>query len=146
MQFSILKNRQVSSKFRLSSAHRFHSLSHAIINFLNTKKIDNVSILIAKIYGFVKDSRKKILFLFFSLSLLSTLATENEFVGDTKPLLRVFPIHRFEECDWAIRPFVCHKCILKNERYAQKIHFSPEGRTYREHGCYTEKKGFYLID
>jgi hypothetical protein len=116
------------------------------VNFLNTKKIDNVSIPIAKIYGFVKDSRKKILFLFFSLSLISSAFAQNEFVGDTKPLLRIFPIHRFEECDWAIRPFVCHKCILKNERYAQKIHFSPEGRTYREHGCYTEQKGFYLID
>lgn len=59
----------------------------------------------------------------------------------SKPLLRVFPIYRTEECEWAIRMFVCQKCIARKERYAQKIHFYENG-LYRVHGCYTKEKGF----
>lgn len=61
---------------------------------------------------------------------------------DSKPLLRVYPIFREEECEWAIRLDICRYCIKKGERYAQKIIFYSDA-PYRIHGCYTEKKGFY---
>ena len=64
---------------------------------------------------------------------------------ESKPLLRVFPIFRPEECEWAIRFDVCLRCIKKRERYAQRILFMKEGGPYREHGCYTDEKGFYLL-
>lgn len=63
----------------------------------------------------------------------------------SKPLLRVFPAYRMEECEWAVRMDVCWACIRKKERYAQKIYFLKEGGTYREHGCYTDKKGFSVL-
>lgn len=70
-----------------------------------------------------------------------------EFSGEeeSKPLLRVFPIFRPEECEWAIRFDVCLRCMKKRERYAQRILFMKEGGPYREHGCYTDEKGFYLL-
>jgi hypothetical protein len=61
---------------------------------------------------------------------------------ESKPLLRVFPIYRIEECEWAIRMDICHYCIRKGERYAQKIYFL-EDKPYRVHGCFSQKKGFY---
>lgn len=64
---------------------------------------------------------------------------------DSKPLLRVFPIYRPYECEWAIRMFICYRCVRKGERYAQKIYFYKNG-PYRVHGCYSEKKGFYASD
>ncbi|WP_246050620.1 hypothetical protein [Leptospira langatensis] len=72
---------------------------------------------------------------------------ESAFPGESpsvKPLLRILPAFREEECDWAIRWDICLKCIRRDYRYAQKIHFFPSGQ-YREHGCYTEEKGFFLI-
>jgi len=64
---------------------------------------------------------------------------------ESKPLLRVFPIFRPEECEWAIRFDVCLRCMKKRERYAQRILFMKEGGPYREHGCYTDEKGFYVL-
>ena len=54
-------------------------------------------------------------------------------------------IFRPEECEWAIRFDVCLRCMKKRERYAQRILFMKEGGPYREHGCYTDEKGFYLL-
>ncbi|XDD52349.1 hypothetical protein AB3N59_18605 [Leptospira sp. WS92.C1] len=64
---------------------------------------------------------------------------------ESKPLLRVFPSFRKEECDWAIRWDICLSCMKLGRRYAQKIHFYPSG-PYREHGCYSEKEGFFLME
>ncbi|TGL58848.1 hypothetical protein [Leptospira sarikeiensis] len=64
---------------------------------------------------------------------------------DVKPLLRVLPAFRKEECDWAIRWDVCLRCVSNRYRYAQRIHFYPSGQ-YREHGCYSEERGFFLIN
>ncbi|WP_246052837.1 hypothetical protein [Leptospira semungkisensis] len=72
---------------------------------------------------------------------------QSAFPGESpsvKPLLRVLPAFRTEECDWAIRWDICLKCVRNEYRYAQRIHFFPSGQ-YREHGCYTEEKGFFLI-
>ncbi len=64
---------------------------------------------------------------------------------ESKPLLRVFPIYRIEECEWAIRFDICLKCIRKKESYAQRIRFL-ENEVFREHGCYTDSKGFYILE
>ncbi|MBM9576195.1 hypothetical protein JWG45_03420 [Leptospira sp. 201903070] len=64
---------------------------------------------------------------------------------ESKPLLRVFPSFRKEECDWAIRWDICLNCLRIGRRYAQKIHFYPSG-PYREHGCYSEEEGFFLLE
>ncbi|WP_036041305.1 hypothetical protein [Leptospira alstonii] len=66
-------------------------------------------------------------------------------IAEIKPLLRVFPSFRKEECDWAIRPDICVGCLKIGRRYAQKIHFYPS-EPYREHGCYSEEEGFFLLD
>ncbi|MDF3819618.1 hypothetical protein P3G55_06895 [Leptospira sp. 96542] len=64
----------------------------------------------------------------------------------SKPLLRVFPTFRFEECeDWAIMPFVCKRCLVEGKRYAQKIQFYEDG-PFRIHGCYSEKLGFEVLE
>ncbi|WP_208862021.1 hypothetical protein [Leptospira barantonii] len=65
--------------------------------------------------------------------------------AETKPLLRVFPSYRKEECDWAIRWDICLSCMRIGRRYAQRIHFYPSG-PYREHGCYSEEEGFFLME
>lgn len=78
---------------------------------------------------------------FFLTSFSYTSASEKE---DSTPLLRIFPAYRKEECDWAIRMFICYKCVQKGEQYAQKIYFYKDG-PYRVHGCYSEKKGFYVV-
>ncbi|HNH08936.1 MAG TPA: hypothetical protein PK683_10565 [Leptospiraceae bacterium] len=89
-----------------------------------------------------KISRQTVkLFLLLSLSLHAVPKSEEI----SKPLLRVFPVYRMEECEWAVRMDVCWSCIRKKEKYAQKIYFLKEGGTYREHGCYTEKKGFSVL-
>jgi len=59
----------------------------------------------------------------------------------SKPMLRVFPVTKESECDWAIRYFICKKCMKKKLKYAQMIYFHEDG-PYRLHGCYHEKKGF----
>lgn len=82
----------------------------------------------------------------FYFILLFNLFSEPEGEQESKPFFRVFPIHRFEECEWATRPFICHKCILKNEKYAQKIYFYKNKPPFREHGCYTKAKGFVVIE
>ena len=64
---------------------------------------------------------------------------------ESKPLLRVFPIFRPEECEWSIRFDICLRCIKKREHYAQKIYFMKDGGPFREHGCYTDEKGFYVL-
>lgn len=79
-----------------------------------------------------------IIFSIFSLFAWGLFSREEE----SKPLLRVFPIFREEECDWSIRLDICLYCIRKGEKYAQKIYFY-EDLPYRVHGCYTDKKGFY---
>ncbi|MCZ8155624.1 MAG: hypothetical protein O9264_05870 [Leptospira sp.] len=64
----------------------------------------------------------------------------------SKPLLRVWPTFRPEECeDWAISPFICKRCLWEGKRYAQKIYFFENG-PYREHGCYLEPVGFERIE
>lgn len=82
-----------------------------------------------------------ILFVIFGVSIFSQDLGEQE----SKPLLRVFPIFRPEECEWAIRFDICLRCMKKRERYAQRILFMKEGSPYREHGCYTNEKGFYVL-
>ncbi|MCB1143835.1 MAG: hypothetical protein H7A24_02975 [Leptospiraceae bacterium] len=76
--------------------------------------------------------------LFVNLFLFLPLRAEEE----SKPLLRVFPIYRPEECDWAIRWDICLACMRMGERYAQKIYFPTEGGPIRVHGCFTNQKGF----
>jgi len=82
-------------------------------------------------------SNKIISFLFVNLFLLPLRAEET-----SKPLLRVFPIYRKEECEWAIRWDVCLSCMRQGEKYAQKIIFL-EDKPYRLHGCMHPQKGFY---
>jgi hypothetical protein len=65
---------------------------------------------------------------------------------ENKPLLRVFPIYRAEECEWAIRWDVCLSCMRQGQRYAQKILFLTDGHPFRVHGCYTNQKGFIEWD
>lgn len=60
-------------------------------------------------------------------------------------LLRVWPSFRPEECDWAIRKFICLRCLKNGYQYAQEIHFLEDYRPYRIHGCYTQEKGFFAI-
>ncbi|MDI7181084.1 hypothetical protein [Leptospira santarosai] len=109
--------------------------------------------------GFVKR-------IFFSFSVLGTLSfvgtflkpshdvfsqnipldqSEHQQESTTKPLLRVFPSYRKEECDWAIRWDICLGCLKIGRRYAQRIHFYPSG-PYREHGCYTDEEGFFILN
>ncbi len=77
--------------------------------------------------------------LFLNGSIL--IATEKEI---SKPLLRVWPAFRPEECeDWAILPFLCKRCLAQGKQYAQKIFFYEDG-PYRLHGCYLEPEGFML--
>lgn len=82
-----------------------------------------------------------ILLLFVTSSQSEPPAGEQE----SKPLLRVYPIFRPEECEWSIRFDICLRCMKKKERYAQKIYFFKDGSPYREHGCFTDAKGFYLL-
>ncbi|TGL41416.1 hypothetical protein [Leptospira perdikensis] len=64
----------------------------------------------------------------------------------SKPLLRVFPAFRPEECeDWAIRPSICKQCLWEGKRYAQEIRFFEDG-PYRTHGCYAEPGGFESLE
>ncbi len=85
------------------------------------------------------------IYIFLILLGVSLLAQEIPEEGDTKPLLRVFPIFRPEECEWSIRFDICLRCMKKRERYAQRILFMKDGGPYREHGCYTDAKGFYVL-
>ncbi|WP_345702352.1 hypothetical protein [Leptospira yasudae] len=78
-------------------------------------------------------------------SLFSQEKPKQQEQAETKPLLRVFPSFRKEECDWAIRWDICMSCLKIGRRYAQKIHFYPSG-PYREHGCYSDEEGFFLMD
>ncbi|MCW7463765.1 hypothetical protein [Leptospira limi] len=85
-----------------------------------------------------------LVFLIFLLGSVSIFPDQNEELS--KPLLRVFPTFRPEECeDWAIMPFVCKRCLWEGKRYAQQIRFFEDG-PYRTHGCYTEKKGFEVLE
>ena len=86
--------------------------------------------------------KKWIAIVFLLLATKWTTSSEKE---DSKPLLRVFPIYRVEECEWAIRMFICQRCVKNNERYAQKIYFYKDG-PLRVSGCYTDQKGFYVLD
>ncbi|MGV3666577.1 MAG: hypothetical protein ACO1NV_10615 [Leptospira bouyouniensis] len=80
----------------------------------------------------------------FLLVNISVFTEPNEEIS--KPLLRVFPTFRPEECeDWAIMPFVCKRCLWEGKRYAQEIRFYDDG-PFRTHGCYTEKKGFEVLE
>jgi hypothetical protein len=82
------------------------------------------------------------LVLLFS-SVFSLRALKEEEIS--KPLLRVWPAFRPEECaDWAILPFVCQKCLWEGKQYAQKIFFYESGH-YRLHGCYLEPEGFVEV-
>ncbi|ALO28416.1 MULTISPECIES: hypothetical protein [Leptospira] len=79
-----------------------------------------------------------------SLGESATNQQKNNEQAETKPLLRVFPSYRKEECDWAIRWDICLNCLKIGRRYAQKIHFYPS-RPYREHGCYSDEEGFFTF-
>ncbi|WP_244247552.1 hypothetical protein [Leptospira yasudae] len=81
----------------------------------------------------------------FASSLFSQEKPKQQEQAETKPLLRVFPSFRKEECDWAIRWDICMSCLKIGRRYAQKIHFYPSG-PYREHGCYSDEEGFFLME
>ncbi|MCB1178842.1 MAG: hypothetical protein KDK36_14750 [Leptospiraceae bacterium] len=87
---------------------------------------------------------KAIIYLLIYLSIFSN-SIISQAQEDSKPLLRVFPIFRYEECDWAIRMDICHRCLSIGERYAQRIIFYKD-KPYREHGCYTDSKGFHLLE
>lgn len=90
--------------------------------------------------------KKKLLWSILGLLILLPIISQ-DFIGEeeSKPLLRVFPIFRPEECEWAIRFDICLRCIARKERYAQKIYFLKEGAPFREHGCFTDEKGFYPL-
>ncbi|MCW7471006.1 hypothetical protein [Leptospira kanakyensis] len=80
-------------------------------------------------------------FLVFGFVLLADVTEEI-----SKPLLRVFPTFRPEECeDWAIRPLICKRCLWEGKRYAQEIRFFEDG-PYRTHGCYKEPGGFESLE
>jgi len=82
--------------------------------------------------------------IFLSLVMVLSIAAEEEEIS--KPLLRVWPTFRPEECeDWAISPFICKRCLWEGKQYAQKIFFYESG-PYRLHGCYFEPEGFLPFD
>ncbi|EJO67925.1 hypothetical protein LIX31_17105 [Leptospira kirschneri] len=96
--------------------------------------------------------KKTFILFFIVVTLLDGLFLKSLFpqtnpqdAAEIKPLLRVFPSYRREECDWAIRWDICLSCLKIGRRYAQKIHFYSSG-PYREHGCYSEKEGFFLME
>ena len=60
-------------------------------------------------------------------------------------LLRVWPSYRPEECEWAIRKFICLRCLKNGHKYAQEIYFLEDGRPYRIHGCFTDEEIFFSI-
>jgi hypothetical protein len=83
------------------------------------------------------------LLFFYPIVVLSADSKEEEI---SKPLLRVWPAFRPEECeDWAILPFICKRCLWEGKQYAQKIYFYESG-PYRLHGCYLEPEGFIPIE
>ena len=99
-----------------------------------------------------KSQMAKILALHLSLPRIwIPLIAVNLFIGgifaveESVPLLRVFPIYRKEECEWAIRWDICLSCMRQGEKYAQKIYFNNDG-TYRIHGCFHPNKGFYPLE
>ncbi|PJE02250.1 MAG: hypothetical protein CK427_08195 [Leptospira sp.] len=61
-------------------------------------------------------------------------------------LLRVLPAFRPEECDWAIRKFICLRCLKNGKQYAQNIIFDSEDRPMRIHGCFSERDGFIPVN
>lgn len=63
----------------------------------------------------------------------------------TKPLLRIWPAYRPEECDWAIRKFICLRCLRNQKSYAQMIEFDDQDEPTRIHGCYSSSHGFEPI-
>jgi hypothetical protein len=79
-----------------------------------------------------------VIFSLLSLFAFRIISIEKE---ETKPLLRVWPAYRTEECEWAIQTFICQDCISKGKRYAQLIRFFESG-PHRTHGCYTDESGF----
>lgn len=81
------------------------------------------------------------LFVFLNFFSISSQEKKQEI---SKPLLRVFPVLKIQECEWAIRMDVCWQCLRLEKRYAQKIFFYEDGQ-YRLHGCYTEKEGFHVL-
>lgn len=83
------------------------------------------------------------IYLFLILIILAIPLIPRE---STKKLLRVWPAYRPEECDWAIRKFICLRCLKNGYLYAQEIQFDSESRPYRNHGCYSETKGFFPIE
>ena len=91
--------------------------------------------------------KQKCILILLIIQLFSTLLFSQERknqVQISKPLLRIFPVLQIQECEWAIRMDVCWKCLRIEKRYAQKIYFYEDG-VYREHGCYTEKEGFSVL-
>lgn len=81
----------------------------------------------------------------FIITILFCFSIQIHSEEESKPLLRVFPIYRAEECEWSIRFDICLKCIRKKEKYAQRILFYSD-KPFREHGCYTDEKGFYPLN
>jgi len=81
---------------------------------------------------------------FLNIAMGSSINAKEDEIS--KPLLRVWPAFRPEECeDWAILPFVCKRCLWEGKQYAQKIFFYESG-PYRLHGCYLEPEGFVPIE
>lgn len=78
-------------------------------------------------------------------SFLGFLSENMESHEKKRELLRVWPSYRPEECEWAIRKFICLRCLKNKKFYAQKIKFDSEDRPFRIHGCYTEETGFLPI-
>jgi hypothetical protein len=88
---------------------------------------------------------------FFSLLILGQILLTFSIVSEEtrekkQNLLRVLPAFRPEECDWAIRKFICLRCLKNGFQYAQNITFDWEDRPLRLHGCYSEAKGFFPIE
>ncbi|WCL47642.1 hypothetical protein [Leptospira sp. GIMC2001] len=71
---------------------------------------------------------------------------KNSLTLTTKPLLRIWPAFRPEECDWAIRKFICLRCLRNQKSYAQIIEFNQDDEPTRIHGCYSKSLGFEAIE
>jgi hypothetical protein len=95
-------------------------------------------------YHFISYFRKK-LSLFGMILFLILIYETNAREKNTK-LLRVWPSYRAEECDWAIRKFICLRCLKNGYKYAQEISFDEERRPIRLHGCFSDQKGFFPIE
>ncbi len=82
----------------------------------------------------------KTFFLLIILFFLQTLKSENKEYD--KEYTFVYEIYDIRFCYLTPDPFLCKKCLKKDEQIARKISFDKQGRPYRENLCLPYKKKY----